>query len=405
MSAPVASVNGLRVERLRLHVPFCGAWTVEVEFEEAIADSNLVGQARVQIGSRTLSGTFDPDLTGSYLHISRALVRAGAGAWSSTVGRREYHDDGLGVKASTVVEDLAREVGETVGSLSPARDRLGQKFERREGPASAALTLAVGAVPWWVDYEGVTNVGARAAVEASAAYEILDVDPRFKTVEIAAEDPAAIGIGTVLRGRLSKPLTVRELAIEIGKDNVRLLAWGTEGSLATYQSRSRLLRDIQAMARAAIPELPYLKAYRYRVSVANAGDHRWKLQAVAGSNRLPDISPAAVHPGVAGLVAKLALGAEVLVEFVEADPSRPVITHFQHADGAGFLPLELALDAEDKVQIGEDTTLLELGKNAAATRIADGIPVAQGIARMGDSVSVMGVTGAITSASVKGACG
>jgi hypothetical protein len=344
MTTLLASVNDRRVTRLSVRVPWCGTWTAEVDFDESIPSDKLAGQARVQIGHLTLLGTLDPLLTGTYLAQSKAFVVGGAGGWARTVARKTYHDDGLGIKARTVIEDIARDAGETLGACAPARERLGSDWERREGAASSALVLAAGSVPWFVGYDGVTQVGRRATADAGTC-EILDVDPRFRTVEIAAEDPSAVMVGSILRGRLAKPMTVRELVIDVADGRVRLLAWGADGGLDTYVERSRLLRDLQAVARAAMPELPYSRIYRYRVVKANPGDHRWELQAVSKAQRLPDIAPASVHPGIAGAVAKLSPGAVVLVQFVEADPSMPVITHFEAADGAGFVPIELALCA------------------------------------------------------------
>lgn len=379
------SINDRRVMRLSVRVPWSGAWCAEADFDEAVPDSSLVGRARINVGPATLLGSFDPLSTGTYLQRSSCTITAGAGGWASEVTRRDYHDDGLGIKARTVIEDLAREVGETAGTIAPGKDRLGADFVRRASPASEVLALACGGAPWWVDYDGVTQVGPRTAVEVSGAYEILDVDPRFKTVEIACEDPSAIGIGAVLRGRLNAPITVRELTIEVTPAGTRLFAWGSEGNLVGYLGRSRLIRDLQAVARAAIPELPYLHTYRYRVVKQNSGDNRWHLQAVSSARRLPDISPASVHPGVSGLVAELAQGSQVLVQFVEGDPGMPVITHFAAADDSGFIPVSLALCAgatgayptEHATSIEATLNVVQnLGTALAAGLVALGTPTA-----------------------------
>lgn len=383
MTTLLASVNDRRVTRLSVRVPWCGTWTAEVDFDESIPSDKLAGQARVQIGPLTLLGTFDPLLTGTYLAQSKAFVVGGAAGWDRKVTRKAYHDDGLGIRARTVIEDLAREVGERLGAVAPSRERLGADWIRRHGEASAALALVAGSAPWWVDYDGITRVGPRPAVEVSGQYEILDVDPRYRTVEIATDDPSRIGIGSILRGRLTKPMTVRELVIDVADGRVRLLAWGADGGLDTYVERSRLLRDLQAVARAAMPELPYSRIYRYRVVKANPGDHRWELQAVAKAQGLPDLSPASVHPGIAGAVAKLAPGSVVLVQFVEADPSMPVITHFPARDGAGWLPVELELDASSKVTIGASADLVEVG--AGTEYPAPANPIGR-VIRYGDTI-------------------
>ena len=168
---------------------------------------------------------------------------------------------------------------------------------------------------------------------------------------------------------------------------------------------SRLLDDLRAVVLACIPTSPFWVPRRFRVLKMNTGDHRVELQAVTKALGLPDVLPVSVSPGMAGLEAKLTPGTIVVVQFVDGDPSLPIITHFASADDSGFLPVELFLDATLKVQVGQDTALLELGKNATVTRIADGIPIAQGVARMGDTVQAGPFGGAVTGASAKVSAG
>lgn len=384
MSELLVSVNGQRVTRLSVRIPRAGAWQAEGDFDQALASSNLVGPARIAIGPLSLLGTFDPDRTGTYLEQSKFRVLGGAGKWRTDVAKRQYHDDGLGVRAVDVIADIAREVGETLGTVAPPLARLGADYVRRAGRAKDVLALVIGKTPWWTDYAGATHVGERPQAETSGQFELLDFDPRWQIATIATDDPTVIGIGSVLRDKLEVPRVVHEIQIEVAEGKVRVFAWCPDVALAD----SRLFALVSAYVRASLPELPYLGMYRYRVIQANAGDHRWELQAVSAAQRLPDIQPASVHPGVAGTVAKLANGTTVLVQFIEGNPAMPVVTHFEAADGAGWLPLELELDASQKVTIGASADLVEIGSGSELSPPANAVGRAL---RYGDTVGIPGV--------------
>jgi len=381
MPEQTIAINGSRVKRLELAVPFAGAWSVEADFAEPLEASSLTGSAVVQIGPLTLRGTFEDPASGSYLLDSRCRIQGGAGAWSTQLPRKAYHSD-AGVRSTLVLDDLAREVGETWGVQSPPLVSLGNDWARRAGPASAELRRVLGDTPWWVDYEGVTHAGTRDQVEASAAYEILEFDPRYRVATIVLDDPGAIRVGTLLRGRLDTPRAVRELRVIVTPESVRMRVWAPE---STTWGGSRLMRDLEAAVRGVLPELPYIGTYRYRVVLPNVGDHRWILQAVNSDMNLPDISPVSVHPGIAGAVATLPLGAVVLVSFIEGSPALPYIHGFTPRDQAGWLPSALELDASGTVTVGASADLVELGSGDETPPPAN--PIGR-VLRYGDTIAL-----------------
>ena len=55
---------------------------------------------------------------------------------------------------------------------------------------------------------------------------------------------------------------------------------------------------------------------------------------------------------MAGMSAKLTPGSIVLVSFADGDGTQPIITHFEDKDGNGFLPVQVFIDASEKVFIG-----------------------------------------------------
>jgi hypothetical protein len=198
----------------------------------------------------------------------------------------------------------------------------------------------LGGVAWWVDYEGVTNAGPRPAAAVDAAlYEVLAYDPKERIATLAVDDPRAVQIGSILSARLDAPQTVRELEIRVTADELRLMAW-CGGGEALPGRLAGLVRNIVER----VTDGRLWGRYRYRV-IRMAGK-RVELQAVHRAEGLPDILPASVWPGVAGVHAELAPSAEVLVEFLDGRRSAPIVTGFAGADGAGFVPVSLTLGGE-----------------------------------------------------------
>jgi hypothetical protein len=195
----------------------------------------------------------------------------------------------------------------------------------------------IGAVQWWVDYAGVTQVGTRpAATLDPKAYQVLTYDPRAQDALVTVDDPSAVTIGSVLAEGLDAPITVREFELVVTATEMRVHAWcggvaGAHGNLAD---------SVRAIVQ-RLTDQPLHGLYRYRVE-RMSGD-RVELQVVKKSAGLPDVFPLSIWPGVAGVHAVLSPGAEVLVQFVEGSRAQPVVTHFAGKDGVGFTPVSLVL--------------------------------------------------------------
>lgn len=329
--------NGQRVAALTINVANVGPWIAEVDFEEA---PSVSGAVTIKVGDTlTLVGTIVGPQDGTHLEQRRCRVVGGAGGWGRLLGRKNYHNDVTGgVKARLVAEDAAREVGETLGDFAPESERIGRDYVRSVGAASRVLEHVIGDVPWWVDYQGRTCVGVRPATPAAASgYDVLEYDPRNRTLTFSVDDPSTVAIGQVLsQPPLEAPQTIREFDLHIEPGTTRVVAWcgGSE------RERGRLAGLMRAIAQRATDESLFGK-YRYRV-VAMRDDGRVELQAVRKAAGLPDVQPIAMWPGVAGAHAELAPGAEVLVEFIEGDPTQPILTHFAGKGGAGFVPTSIS---------------------------------------------------------------
>lgn len=356
MTQPEITLAGERVTRVVLHVPPIGPWWADVDLEAA---PELSGAVTLALGALELHGTIAAAQDGTFALRRRTRVVAGGGGWSKLLPAKAYHNDLL-VRARTVAEDAAREAGEqlSLDDFAPGLERIGADYVRQSGPAARVLEDVIGGVPWWVDYDGVTHVGARASsTPAADAYQLLDYDPRERVATIALDDLGALTIGAVLSEGLDAPQTVREIELEIG-ERIRARAWC--GGVAGERGRvPELMRRIVERA----TDRRLFGKWRYRVvRMAIEGTReigepdntmRVELQAVQRSIGLPDIRPISIRPGVSGVHSSLALGAEVLVEFVEGDRTRPIVTAFPGRDLPGYTPVETHITA-DVLRLGSD---------------------------------------------------
>lgn len=337
----IVHIDGNPATRAIVHVPARGVWWADVDLE---GDPEIVGRVTLVLGELELSGTVLEQQSGVHGLQRRVRIVGGAGGWATQLTAKAYHSD-AGVQVRAVVEDAAREAGEELGTVSPASARLGADYVRQAGPASRVLEDVIGGVPWWVDYEGRTQIGERSTSEADVeAYEVLEHDPRARLVTLAVDDLRSIGIGSIVTSRLEEPQTVRELEIVVD-DVVRVKAWcGGDGS-----PLGRLTRLIESLV-ARSTDGKIFGCWRYRVSQMS-GD-RVELQAVRAAAGLPDILPISMWPGLAGVHAELAQGAEVLVEFVEGDRTMPIITGFVGKGGPGHTPQNTTIDITSTLKLG-----------------------------------------------------
>lgn len=132
---------------------------------------------------------------------------------------------------------------------------------------------------------------------------------------------------------------------------------------------TRLLRAIRAVVAELVAPHAFHVPARYRVVQNTAG--RLTLQAFK-AGPWPDTLPISLMCGSPGAAGEPALGSTVLVQFIEGDPSLPVVTHFERPEGAYFVPISSKLDASGTVKIGPSATLVELaGGSAKVGRVGD----------------------------------
>jgi hypothetical protein len=359
MTDALVTLGNARVRRMSLTVPNVGVWCADIELSEApeLADGAAV---ELHIGATTWRGTVAPGENGAFALTRKCMVRGGAGAWSRTLPAKHYHND-FGVRAQLIAEDLCRETGETLGSFVPASERLGVDYVRQAATdftAAGTLSDVIGGVPWWVAQDGTTSVGLRPATQVNSdAYELLAYDPRLRmaTLGVADSNIAPIQIGaTLVDERLDRAAVIREYTVELEESKLRVQAYcggddRAAGNLAQLMtSIVRRIMDERLTGR-----------FRYRV-VNMRTDGRVDLQAVNRASGVPDLQFIAMWPGVAGAHAELTPGAEVLVEFIEGDRAKPILTGFGGKQAPGFVPVGIVFG----------------GSTSAAARVGDVVAVA-----------------------------
>lgn len=345
-------IAGHLVARATIRIPEVGPWWADVALAD---DPDLSGQVTLVAGELELVGTIDPARSGDFGAQRLLRIVAGGGGWGKLLAARAYHSDSR-ILARTVVEDAAREAGETLGTtFSPAAEAFAIDYVRPSGPASRALEDAIGARAWWVAYDGTTNVGTRPTSEADPrAYEVIEHRPDEAIVVLAVDDPTAIGIGTIISERLDAPQTAREIEIELTTDSFLVKVWCGGAAGARGRVAGALQRIVRHVGRERLFGLwPYQV-----VRMTGEATDRVDLRPVEESadDGLPELGAISMMPGVSGAHGRLQAGQRVLVQFVGGRRTKPVITHFAGRDGVGWAPHTLTMHGQSQIKAGDAAT-------------------------------------------------
>lgn len=332
MSEAIVTLNDQSAETITIHVPRIGVWWADVDMVDEA--SGISGGCKLKIGDSTFVGTVDPNRNDTFGLRRRLRVIGGAAGWGKLIASKAYHND-AGVKASLVVQDAAKETGETIGSAIFSNDRIGADYVRPSGTAGRVIDDVTRGDPWWVGYDGKTNIGPRVTSSpAKDSFTLLEQNPRSRQLRFSLDSVQALGIGSLIHDeRLSKDLTITSLELVIRPGEIRAIAHYDD-------ERDPLIDALGAVVRQFVDER-LTGHFRYRV-INMAGD-RVNVQCVRKLSGVPDLLAISMWPGVAGAHSILSPGAEVLVEFIEGDRTQPMITHFAGKDGVGHVPVTLEL--------------------------------------------------------------
>ncbi len=350
----LASINGLPISRLRAQVPDWGAWWVDLD---CTSDEPQSGHVELSIGGETLHGTIVSGGVDTSAR-SRYRVVGGKGGWGKQLPPKPYLDD-AGVKLSKVLEDVAREAGETIADL-PAT-RMGPHYARAGGVGwVAADTLnLLAAQNWYVDFAGVTHVGKRASSKYEGDAPRTRIDHAVQVIELATDTISGLAPGIQVDG--SRPATDVEYELNDSRLTVRVYA-GAE--------RSRRLSAWFKIVHALFPHLQYLGVWEYRV-LAQQGE-RLTLMPARSATGMPALRAVPVRPGLPGTTGTVLPGALVLVTFADPSlgPSRPQVVSFDAPGSPGWLAtLDLSLGGPVALPIAYQGSPVQAGPFAGVVTL------------------------------------
>lgn len=341
--------GGATVTHAVVHESARGLPFADIELAEAV---ELEGTQTLEIGGASWSMAIVSG--GVYAGRARYRAQGGAGGWGRELPEK-YYTDGSGVAIAKVLADAASAAGETVTGAPSTR--VGPNFERVAGmPASWALNeLAPGG--WYVDRDGVTRIGARAASTYAGQGVRTRVDLAANVIELAVDSLDGIAPGVTVDG-----VEAVDVEIELTASRLTARVYGSSGV-------DRCTDALADIVRALFPRMRYAGKFEFRVVSQSA--ERLNLQPVRRAAGMADMIrvPVRLAPGIKYMWKP---GSLCAVEFLDGDPSRAVVTAGDAPDSPGWLPLTATI----------------MG------------PAALPAARMGDPVQAGPFSGAVTAGSV-----
>lgn len=327
MTAP--NFNGSLISRAELDVEYSGTWTASVLFVDEAP--SLPDTVQLELGGVTLVGHTVRNGVSSQ---QRGMVVLGGPAnWAQLIKARSYQAD-AGVRAQTVMDDLAREIGQEVASFVPSQERLGQHFVRPSTRASTVLESIIGSAQWWIDYAGKLVVGQRSTGAALKDFTLLSYDPKTATAVIQVQDLTALTVGSRLSGvGFDQEQTVRSYHVVLDQDGI--VATCTLEDTQSLQAIFRALVDQQLQQ-----SIKHLRRYRVLAMNGNTVD----CQIVDKSTGYPDLVKVREWNGLAGAWCDLSPGTQVIVDWI--DNTEPVIVGYVDRDGENYAVSKIIIDGD-----------------------------------------------------------
>lgn len=323
------TLNGASVTAQSITIPYYGPWAADVALA---ADAAMSDAATLVIGDLTLKGTVRR--VAAFSGSKTARIVGGAGGWRKTLKPKAY-DHAAGVKRSTVLQDAARECGE---SLVLATDKvIGTHYQREEAQAERVLHLLTDG-HWWIDTGGVTRTAARDSSMIASPFTVVGWTGGKGRFEIATENPAAWQPGR----RFTAPTvsgTQTISSVSIGSDNAGKLRLSI---LSTDGGTERLRDSLRSLIRAELASFSYAGVWEYEI----ASGTPTTVDATSTDSRMPDVTKCPMYPGLLGEVVTPTPGTKCLVAFVNMDPTRPICIAIE---GIGLTAI---IDASVAVRLG-----------------------------------------------------
>jgi hypothetical protein len=181
-----ASIDGVQILDARIVVPRYGAWFAELALS---SEKTISGPHTLTVGD--IAWKCAAWRGAPYQGRTSLRVIGGSGGWQKRLPARAYRSD-AGVKLSSVLNDAARECGESV--TVTVDKAIGTFLVRDVGPAARMLNRL--ADEWHMDQDGRTVVGPWGTLTPiTDKFDLLSFDGRTGKAEIATEALAAFTPG------------------------------------------------------------------------------------------------------------------------------------------------------------------------------------------------------------------
>lgn len=329
----LATLNDRTITRCRLSLPAWGLPFAEVEIDgrDELEDNTVTLQLSDLEASMTVV------TSGSWRARRRYRLIGGSGGWGEQIPARGYTSD-LRVLPATVAADAAAAAGEVIDVTGLTTDSLGGHWTRQEGPAARTLEL-LAPQGWRVDVTGVTRFGQPPAVEYTGEAARVDLPDRaVGRIELAPQT----GVSQLVAGVVVDDTAAVDVEHRVEGGALRTSIWAAHGAT------SRLLSGLARIVAQLTARYRFAGAYSYRV-VSQDGD-RLDLQperSVTGMPWLQRVRPR-YFPG---LRVDHTLGSLVVVQFLDGDPARPVVTGGDDPESAAWLPETVRIDSDGDVEV------------------------------------------------------
>lgn len=177
-----ATLGGVPIVSGSLVIPLYGMWAGDVRVATGV---EMPDSVEIVLGNLTMVGHVYRQR--AFAGATSCRLVAGTGGWREMVTARQYYFAG-GVPLRMVIQDVAKEVGET--AVVDSDESIGDAYVRQADRASLVLRQLAGA-NWYVDNDGVTQISAWPSDPVQSAFTIEEQDPARGLVTVATEDYAS----------------------------------------------------------------------------------------------------------------------------------------------------------------------------------------------------------------------
>jgi hypothetical protein len=305
------ALNGSTVISGSVTIPYYGAWVADVIMASSSAVPTTPMGCSLAIGDLTLVGT--AVRTASFSGSRSARIVGGAGGWRKALPAKGYSHPG-GLRLSAVLNDVARESGESVAIASALDREIGTSYARESAKAERTIHLLTNG-SWWVDPSGKTQITTRDGSAVVSPFTVAGWSGGKGKFDIASE-----AIATWLPGRTFTAPTVSGTqtvsAVTITAENEGKLRLSV---LSTSVDTERLRTTLRALIRQEIAALTYMGVWEYTIVACTSAT----VDATPSSSLMPPLTGVPMQAGLLGEVVLPTVGSKCRVWFVNGDPTRP----------------------------------------------------------------------------------